>query len=65
MVPTANREIALTASELGFRLNGKRSKDFRTCKLEFGKSPGSCEVVFEPGTRVFTQVEYITQIVYM
>jgi len=56
VVLNCNRKLAEAASEVGFRLNGSRITDFRKCQVTFGKSYGSCEVVYEPGTRVHAQV---------
>jgi len=56
LVPNCNRAISLLGAEKGFRLNGRTPKEFRPFQMTFGKSYGSAEVIFQPITRVLTQV---------
>jgi len=56
--PVANstKALAKAGAQKGLRLGARGIHQFRKCRVEFGKSYGSCEAIFEPGTRVFSQV---------
>jgi len=56
VIANCTQALARGAAKRGIRLGARTLDQFRKVRVTFGVDYGSCEVVFEPGTRVVAQV---------
>ncbi|ODN05042.1 Protein RRP45A [Orchesella cincta] len=54
-IANCTRSLVKGGAKNGIRLGARGLHEFRTAKISFGNSVGSCEAVLLPGTRVFAQ----------
>ncbi|CAL8073074.1 unnamed protein product [Orchesella dallaii] len=54
-IANCTRSLVKGGAKNGIRLGARGIHEFRTAKISFGNSVGSCEAVLLPGTRVFAQ----------
>jgi exosome complex RNA-binding protein Rrp42 (RNase PH superfamily) len=59
VIANCTKALSKGGANRGIRLGARSLYQFRKVRVNFGKSYGHCEVVFEPGTKVYAQVWYI------
>jgi exosome complex RNA-binding protein Rrp42 (RNase PH superfamily) len=64
VIANCTRSLAKGGANRGIRLGARPLSHFRNVRVLFGKSYGHCEVVFEPGTKVYAQVRDTLKLIY-